>query len=192
MTMYLIKTLSLSILCVALAVAGEADTKLPASAQQVLDKAEAAVSANRVAYDKANQKPLAEAEKALKAEMEKFTKSGKLNESLAIQKALDSMRADVVARVDERGAKNSDLLGSKTDDLVIISASYGAANKWVDVTEKLKSYSDGKTLSIKAGDFGIGDPAPQVHKEMRIEYILKGMKKKLTVNEGELINLGSK
>jgi hypothetical protein len=113
--MNLIKTLILSTLLVAFAFAGEAATKLPTSAQAVLDKCENAVAANRAAYDKANVKPLADAEKALKAEMEKQTKAGKLNEALAIQKALEGLRDSVVASVDEKAKEKGDLLGDTKD-----------------------------------------------------------------------------
>jgi hypothetical protein len=116
----MLKIITLSVLALSLAFAGEAETKLPASAQAVLDKAEAAVAANRAAYDKANVKPLAEAEKALRAEMEKFTKAGKLNEALAIQKALEGLRESVVASVDEKAKEKGDLLGEKQDPKMML------------------------------------------------------------------------
>lgn len=86
-------------------------TKIPPSAQAILDQAEKAIGRNRVAYDDANGKSLADAEKGLKAELEKMTKAGKLEEALAIKKTLESFRDDLVKRVDEKAQQKLDLLG---------------------------------------------------------------------------------
>jgi hypothetical protein len=113
------KTLILALLALSMW-AGEAETKLPASIQSAIDKAEAEVAKNRVAYDKANEKPLAAAEKALKAEMDKATKAGKLEEAMAIKKAMDGLSDSVVAGVDEKAKQKTDLLGKPRElkDLV--------------------------------------------------------------------------
>jgi len=169
------------------------EVPLPPAVVNAENAALAAADKARSVYIKAVEAEVKKLQAALEKEKQAATKAGNLELAMAIKAKQEAMTVDaVVALIDERDAKNSDLLGGKTDDLVIISASYGAANKWVDVTEKLKGFSDGKTLTIKAGDFGMGDPAPQVRKEMRIEYTIRGMKKNITVNEGELINIGGK
>jgi len=89
--------------------------KLPPAIQAIVEKAEAEVSKNRKAYDAANSKSLDTAEKALKAELEKMTKAGKLEEAMAAKKMLESVRADVVARVDGQAKDNGGLLGETND-----------------------------------------------------------------------------
>lgn len=142
------KTLFLSTLLVAFAFAGEADTKLPASAQSIVDKAEAAVAANRAAYDKANVKPLADAEKALKAELDKATKAGKLNEALSIQKVLEGLRDSVVASVDESAKQKGDLLGdTKPSDPKKL-----LVGKWEWFDGKIHTFDKNGTINGNASD----------------------------------------
>jgi len=108
--------LAITLLCLSSMMwAAEETPKLPPSAQSILDKAERAISDNRGKYDDANKKPLADAEKALKAEQDKLGKAGKLEEALAIKKILDSFRDELVAKVDEKakGKGGGDLLGDK-------------------------------------------------------------------------------
>jgi hypothetical protein len=95
-----------------LALPAEEAPKLPPAAQAILDTAERAIAANRAKYDDANKKPLADAEKALKAKQDELGKAGKLEEALAIKKILDSFRDELVAKVDEMAMeKAGDLLG---------------------------------------------------------------------------------
>lgn len=116
----MLKTLILATFALAL-VAGEAESKLPASIQSAIDRAEAEVAKNRAAYDKANEKPLAAAEKAIQAELDKLTKAGKLEEAMAAKKALDGLRDSVVAKVDEAAKSGKgDLLGDKAGVIVIL------------------------------------------------------------------------
>jgi hypothetical protein len=78
--------LALSILT-QLSWAGEGEApKIPPAAQAILDTAERAIASNRAKYDDANKKPLADAEKALKAKQDELGKAGKLEEALAIKK----------------------------------------------------------------------------------------------------------
>lgn len=94
--------------------AAEEAPKHPPAIQAIVEKAEADVSKNRKVYDAANSKALDAAEKALKAELEKMTKAGKLEEAMAAKKMLESVRADVVAKVDEQARDNGGLLGDDT------------------------------------------------------------------------------
>jgi hypothetical protein len=111
----MMKTLTLlAVAVLAPMLAAEESPKLPPAIQAIVEKAEAEVSKNRKVYDAANSKSLDAAEKALKAELEKMTKAGKLEEAMAAKKMLESVRADVVTRVDEQAAKGGgDLLGDK-------------------------------------------------------------------------------
>jgi hypothetical protein len=81
----MMKTALILALIAPLSWAADETPKLPPSAQSILDKAERAISDNRAKYDDANKKPLADAEKALKAEQDKLGKAGKLEEALAIR-----------------------------------------------------------------------------------------------------------
>lgn len=112
----IIKAIILVAVCVTV-FAGEADTKLPASAQAVLDKATRDVAVERAKYEAAAGRLLDGTEKALKVEMDKFTKAGKLNEALAIQKVLEGLRENVIATVDEKAKGKEDLLGEGKADL---------------------------------------------------------------------------
>jgi hypothetical protein len=87
--------------------------KLPPAIQAIVEKAKAEVSKNRKVYDAANSKSLDTAEKALKGELEKMTKAGKLEEAMTAKKMLESVRADVVAKVDEQAKAGSDMLGEE-------------------------------------------------------------------------------
>ena len=91
----------------AVALGAAEDVKLPANIQGILDKAEKEVAKNRSLYDEANRKSLDAGEKALKAEMEKLTKAGKLDEAVALKKLLDGFRAEVLAKVDPEIAKKN-------------------------------------------------------------------------------------
>lgn len=76
-------------------------TKLPA-VRKALDKAEADVRRNRKAYDDANAKAVAEAEKALKDEVDRLSKAGKPEEAVAVKKLQGSLRDRVVVRAERK------------------------------------------------------------------------------------------
>jgi len=69
--------------------------KIPAI-KRALDKAEVGVRRNRKAYDDANEKTFAEAEKALQEEVDRLSKAGKPEEAVAVKKLLDSFKTSVL------------------------------------------------------------------------------------------------
>ena len=78
--------------------------------------------------------------------------------------------------------------------LEIVTARFGApqANRWMDVTAKLREISANGTLrisSVNPGIFG-RDPAPNIVKELELEYRLGDQSKTITVKEGAALNLG--
>lgn len=79
--------------------AEDPDPKKIPGVKQVLEKAEAEVRRNRKAYDDANAKTFLEAEKALREEVEKLSKAGKLEEAVAVKKFADSIGKEVLANV---------------------------------------------------------------------------------------------
>lgn len=98
----------LAIALVSTAWAADDAHELPTSAQAIVDKAARTIAANRARYDAANNAPLADAEKALKAKQAELAKAGKLEDALAIQKFLEVFRTEVVASVDDRANANGD------------------------------------------------------------------------------------
>lgn len=83
--------------------------ELPPSAQVIVQNAKRTITANRAKYDAANNAPLAQAEKALKAQQAELAKAGKLEEALAVQKALKVFRVELVASVDEEANSQGDV-----------------------------------------------------------------------------------
>ena len=98
----------LAIALVSTAWAADDAYELPTSAQAIVDKAARTIAANRARYDAANNGPLADTEKALKAKQAELAKAGKLEDALAIQKFLEVFRTEVVASVDDRANANGD------------------------------------------------------------------------------------
>jgi hypothetical protein len=99
----------LCVLVMGTLMAGEETSKLPANVTAIIDKAEQEITKNRFAYDRANDRVFVATEKALQSELDKLTKAGKLEEALAVKKTIESLRTDMVNKVDEEA--KSDLLG---------------------------------------------------------------------------------
>jgi len=59
-------------------------------------------------------------------------------------------------------------------ELSIISAKYGALDRWIDVTEKVREQIDNNTLEITASNAIAGDPIYGVAKTLNLEYTLGG------------------
>jgi len=73
------------------------EAKKPSPAvTRILDEAVRAVKRNRVEFDKANQKPLGEARKALEELSTKLIKDGKADEAGAVLKQVGTLEADVM------------------------------------------------------------------------------------------------
>ena len=100
------RTLILLLSVLTLVLGAVEETKLPSNIQAILEKAEKDATKNRANYDEANKKTLDVSEKSLKAELEKLTKAGKLDEAVAVKKVLEGFRAEIVARVDAEAAKS--------------------------------------------------------------------------------------
>ena len=59
-------------------------------------------------------------------------------------------------------------------ELSIISAKYGALDRWIDVTEKVREQIDDNTLEITVSNAIAGDPIYGVAKTLHLEYTLGG------------------
>jgi (4-O-methyl)-D-glucuronate---lignin esterase len=82
----------------------------------------------------------------------------------------------------------------KPAELRILKAAYGyfrpSGRGWSDVTEKVKSLAAAGKREIPANnDFAGNDPAPNVPKELRVEYKLNGQSEIVETNEGASLAL---
>jgi len=75
--------------------------------------------------------------------------------------------------------------------LVIVKAVYGdlAGGKTEDVTEQLADLVRKNKLTIKADNETFGDPAENVVKKLRVEYLFDGKRETKTVGENETLNI---
>jgi hypothetical protein len=79
--------------------------------------------------------------------------------------------------------------------LEIVKARFGAAqgNRWMDVTEKLRQLSSKGSLQLSSahpGAFG-KDPAPNIVKQLEVDYRLGGKSLTVTIPEGKPLSLGT-
>ena len=150
------KTLILALLTLSctFAFAGDAEPKepkLPAAVQTIMDKTNADILANRVVYTKANNKVLDAAEKSLKAELDKLTKAGKLDEAIAVRKLIEGLRVDLVANIDAAWNQKSDKPVT-LDDINGISLDESIVGEWLATVENWKN-----TITFNNGVATIGD-----------------------------------
>lgn len=75
---------------------GQEAKKSSPAVTRILDEAVRAVKRNRVDFDKANQKPLGEARKALDDLSTKLIKDGKADEAAAVLRQVGTLEADVM------------------------------------------------------------------------------------------------
>ncbi|MHC4132491.1 MAG: serine hydrolase [Planctomycetota bacterium] len=80
----------------------------------------------------------------------------------------------------------------KPKDLKIVSAQYGAKDQWFDVTKQLQDKIDDNQLSIYSSNNLAGDPLYGYPKELKVEYILDGVKKNTRVREGRKLEIPPK
>jgi hypothetical protein len=84
---------------------------------------------------------------------------------------------------------------AEESSMEIVKARFGAssADRWMDVTDKLKELARSGALQLPAvhpGVFG-RDPVPNVVKQLEVEYTLGGKPFRITVGEGKPLNLGT-
>jgi hypothetical protein len=75
-------------------------------------------------------------------------------------------------------------------DLRIIRASYGADDKWMDVTGTLQGLVNNNRLNIKVNNTNMGgDPNDDRHKELKIEWEYQGRRQTSHLREGDYLNI---
>lgn len=80
---------------------------------------------------------------------------------------------------------------AKSAKLEISKATYGNGARQADVTAKLRAAVADGVLTVKADNTLAGDPAPDVPKELRVEYTLDGVAKSAVVEETGTLSIGS-
>jgi hypothetical protein len=74
--------------------------------------------------------------------------------------------------------------------LRILRADYGAEGRVVDVTDALRSRIDDGRLNLRVDNYSLGvDPMPGVHKWLRVEYVYRGERRNITVDEKTFLRL---
>ncbi len=99
--------------------------------------------------------------------------------------------ADPVVAIERDGPAPAPV---QPDELVIESAVYGVlvheTPGCADITERVKTaLRDGAKEIPATNDFAGGDPAPNVVKELRVEFTVNGERRSLTVSENERLRL---
>jgi hypothetical protein len=74
--------------------------------------------------------------------------------------------------------------------LRILHAEFGVEGQFVDVTEALRSRVGDGRLSLRVDRYTLGvDPAPGVHKYLRVAYVFRGERRNVTVDEKTFLQL---
>lgn len=112
-------------------------------------------------------------------------------------KSSQSNRADFTRRLDDDVYSMSVLWDGDakfhrpetglTSSLEIVSAKYGAADHWLDVTDKARNAVREGKLSLRAGNELGPDPIHGTVKKLKIVYRLNGMEQSAEVGEGETV-----
>jgi len=74
-------------------------------------------------------------------------------------------------------------------ELRIISAKYGAHDKWLDVTPQVTEKVVDNQLSIRASNAIAGDPLYGTSKRLKVHYMVDGKKQFAEVREGVMLNV---
>ena len=76
------------------------------------------------------------------------------------------------------------------ENLRIISARYGAGNRWIDVTNALQNLVNNNRLTAKVNDTNMGgNPAGDEHKELQVTWEYRGRRHDTRLREGDYLNL---
>ncbi|MFM7118519.1 MAG: PBS lyase, partial [Planctomycetota bacterium] len=85
------------------------------------------------------------------------------------------------------------VFGSKSVELEILEAKYGAGDNWQDVTTVLQKYTGQLPwVSLPSPNYNQsfgGDPAPGVPKQLRVRYKLNGKEGEVSLAENALVLL---
>jgi hypothetical protein len=84
----------------------------------------------------------------------------------------------------ERDERREDGYERRERGLRIMSASYGAGEQFVDVTDAVRSRMEEGHLYLHVDNYSMGvDPMPGVHKYLRVLYVFDGDRRNVVVDE---------
>jgi len=73
--------------------------------------------------------------------------------------------------------------------LKIISARYGAKNRWLDITERLRKHIRGHRLNVVVSNRLAGASVIAFPKQLKVVYVLNGMRRSVRVREGDVLQI---
>jgi hypothetical protein len=139
------------------------------------------------AMQKASVPLLTNYQKSLQGLKEQFTRQGKLEAALAVDKELKT----VTSELESATATAQGNVHSLQAPLTIVSATYEGPEpgQKFDATKRLqKVFDEGKGSTTIKEVVGAADPAPFKKKTMTIEYSINGQVKKKVYGQGGMIN----
>ncbi len=126
-----------------LAGAQEQAVPLPDKAAAIIKVAIDRILENRRTYEAANIKPIVEAEKALRSELERVLKAGNLNGAIAIREAIESLSHTLVMQAEDRYNETQDLLG----DTAAVQSRPSPIGRWTSANATYEIRRDGEVLA---------------------------------------------
>ncbi|HWD40989.1 MAG TPA: hypothetical protein VG944_19225 [Fimbriimonas sp.] len=100
---------------------------------------------------------------------------------------LEQTETDMAVRWE--GSASLSRAPAKIGALQILSAKYGAGDRWLDVTDVVRKQVVGDRLSVRAGVQLGGDPNPGVGKRLKVLYAYGGIAQAVEVQENDLLSL---
>lgn len=143
------------------------DDKLPADAQRIVDKTDAALEAAKRVYDEQVSKLRANEIKDLTRAKDAATSRKDLDGALAVKARIDKINEE----------ENVDLLSAASRTLIILSAKYGTESHAIDLTKLIRSKVVNGSLNFANDDStnaDLEDPAPGATKSFTVIYSLDG------------------
>ena len=93
-------------------------------------------------------------------------------------------------RHEEREERREEAYDPHERGLRILHAEFGVEGQFADVTDALRSRVDDGRLSVRVDRYNLGvDPAPGVHKYLRVVYVFRGERRNITVDEKTFLQL---
>lgn len=104
--------------------------------------------------------------------------------------ALELGRRDRWEAHERREERREDAYDRHGPRLRILRADYGADGQFADVTDALRSRIDDGRLNLRVDNYSLGiDPLPGRHKWLRVEYVYRGERRNVTVDEKTFLRL---
>jgi hypothetical protein len=93
-------------------------------------------------------------------------------------------------RHEERQERREEAFERHEHGLWILRAEYGAEGQFADVTDAVRGRVDNGHLFLRVDNFTMGvDPLPGAHKWLRVQYVLEGERRNVTVDEKTFLRL---